>query len=178
MKIILSIIVVLFITAPTFISIFIFNRKKQIKWIYGGALLTLIATFVVFLILMEIRIPNNDFNEKEFKHNYTEIFKLKFPSSANILKKEYKKDSGLFGHEYWTVRLIYSEDEYNNLLNYVKDENEMLLQDYSENPKPDCITGKSIIYSIATNYMNPWNYEIYFFEDRETIRLKMIIYGD
>jgi hypothetical protein len=60
MKIILSIIIGLVIIAPTFISILIFNRKKKMKWIYGGAFITLIATFFVLLILLEIRMPNND----------------------------------------------------------------------------------------------------------------------
>lgn len=148
------------------------------KWIYGGAFITLIATFFVLLILLEIRMPNNDFNEKDFRNNYNEIFKFKFPDSAKIVKKEYKKDGGFLGDEYWTVRIEYSDNEYKELLNYVKSENEMLLKDYSNKPILDCITGKNIIYSIATNYMNPWNYEIYFFEDRKTIRIKLIIYGD
>jgi hypothetical protein len=178
MKTILSIIIGLVIIAPTFISIFIFNRKNQIKWIYGGAFFTLIATFFVLLILMEIQIPDTDFKINNFRNIYTEIFQLNFPDSANIIEKDYRKDGGLFGHEYWTVTIKYSDSQYEELLDYVKSENEMLLKDYDEKPKLDCVTGENIIYSITTNYMNPWNYEIDFFEDRKTTRIKLRIHGD
>jgi len=178
MKILLSIIIGLFITAPIFISIFIYNRKKKMKWIYGGSFLTLIATFIIFLTLLEIKIPNNNFNENEFKQRYSNVFQIKLPGSVKILKKEYKKDVGLFGSEYWTATIIYDENGYMNLLNYVKKENEMLLQDYTGKPKIDCVTGYNIIYSIKTNYMNPYNYEVFFFEDKKTAQIKLIIYGD
>jgi hypothetical protein len=178
MKILLSIIISLILTAPIFISIFFYYRKKNIKWIYGGGFLTLIATFFIFLIAIEIRIPDNNFNENEFKQSYTNVFQSELPNSVKIFKKEYKREGGLFGAEYWTATIEYNENGYVDLLNYVKKENEMLLQDFSDKPKVDCITGDNIIYSIKTNYMNPWNYEIIFFEDRKTTQIKLTVYGD
>jgi hypothetical protein len=97
MKILLSIIIGVFITAPIFISILIYNRKKKMNWIYGGAFLTLIATFIIFLTFLEIRIPSNNFNENEFRQKFTNVFQIELPGSVEILKKEYKKDGGLFG---------------------------------------------------------------------------------
>jgi hypothetical protein len=175
MKILLSIIISLILTAPIFISIFLYHRKKNVKWIYGGGFLTLITTIFIFLLVLMIRIPDNSFNDNEFKQSYTNIFHLELPNSVKILKKEYKKEGGLFGSEYWTATVEYNENGYVDLLNYVKKENEMLLQDFSVKPKVDCITGDNIIYSIKTNYMNPWNYEVNFFEDRKTAQIKLII---
>jgi hypothetical protein len=178
MKIILSIIVGLILIAPTIISFIIFKRKKRTAWIYGGILLTLITTILFFYILMEIKMPNNKFNENSFRENYKDIFKLELPSDYGLIYKKYEKESGLFGNETWTAKISYNEEEYSKLLNYVKAENEMLLKDYSNNPIVDCETGNKIVYSIQTNYMNPWNYNIDFYEDNKTLRLQIVIYGD
>ena len=178
MKIVLSIIISIIITAPIFISVFIYCRKKHIKWIYGGAFLSFIATFSIFLILLEIKMPSNNFNENGFKQIYSEVFNLELPSSVSFLKKQYKKESGLFGTEYWTVTILYDSNGYKDLLNCVKKENEMLMQDFRGKPKIDCTTGDNIIYSITTNNNNPWNYEVNFFEDMKTVQIELIIFGD
>lgn len=178
MKIILSIIVGLILISPTIISLIIFKRKKRTAWIYGGISLTLITTILFFYILIEIKLPNNKFNDKRFRETYKDVFTLDLPNDYTLIDKKYEKESGLFGNEIWIAKISYNENEYLKLLNYVKSENEMLLKDYKNNPLVDCETGNKIVYSIQTNYMNPWNYNIDFFEDNKTLRLKIVMYGD
>ena len=178
MKIILSIIIGLILIVPTCISILIFKKKNQIKWMYGGILLTLIFTILLFYILMEIRLPNNSFSEDRFKETYKEIFQLDLQSGYKIIDKKYEKESGLFGNEIWTVSISLNGNDYLKLLNYVKTENQMQLKDYNQNPLIDCETTNKIVYSIQTTYMHPWNYNIDFFDDKKTIRMKIIEYRD
>jgi len=164
---------------PILISLIVFKRNKQIKWVYGGIVFTLIMTMLAFFTLITIRFPDNTFYESDFEETYEEIFfKMELPNEYNLIAKDYEKGSGLFGHETWTARLSFNEKDYTKLLNYVKNENQMLLEDHTDNPLTDCKTGDKIIYSIATSYMNPWNYNIDFFEDNKTFRLTMIVYGD
>ena len=54
----------------------------------------------------------------------------------------------------------------------------MQLKDYNENPLIDCETTDKIVYSIQTTYMNPWNYNINFFDDKKTIRMEIIVNKD
>jgi len=178
MKLILSIIIGLILIVPTCISFLIFKKKNQIKWMYGGILLTLIFTILLFYILMEIRLPNNSFSEDRFKETYKEIFHLDLQSGYEIIDKKYEKESGLFGSEIWTVRISLNGNDYLKLLDYVKTENEMQLKDYNENPLIDCETTDKIVYSIQTTYMNPWNYNINFFDDKKTIRMEIIVNKD
>lgn len=178
MKIILSIITGLLIILPTIISILIYKKKKLLNWIYGGLILTLITTILSFNILLEIRLPDNRFDENSFKRTYKDIFNMELPIESKITDKKYEKEIGLFGNETWKAKISLDERAYFKLLNNIKTENKILLKDYNKNEVIDCETGIKIAYSINTNYMNPWNYKIDFFEDNKTIRVTITVLGD
>ncbi len=178
MKTILSIIVGLILIAPTFISLFIYKRKGRIAWVYGGAGMTFFATVLYSCLLMEIRFPGNDFSEADFRKTYKMIFNVALPKNIDIVESKYERGSGLFGNETWRARISFNEADYLKLLDYVKTENELLLKNHVNNPLNDCQTGQKIIYTIQTNYMNPWNYNIEFFQDKKTVRLVLTIYGE
>jgi len=178
MKIIISEVLGFILLVPLLFAVKLYARNKRIKWIYAGLVLTTFMSILFFNFLLEFRLPSNTFEESRFKETYKEIFQLEFPTNYSLISKKYTKEGGLYGTEIWTASILFNEIEYLKLLNRIKEENEILLKDFTEDPVSDCETGHKIVYTIKTNYMNPWNYNIDFFQDKRTVRIELTIFRD
>ena len=161
----------LFITITLLaVMFFLMSRKNKRLKLKHYVIITVCAPFLFLFILFGqlIFFPLQFFSESDFEKTYSQVFNTELPSNTKYIATKYK-DTGLLGCTYWTARIQTNSDFFNNFHKecggvYMGEKEGFI----------DVTTGKLITSSFKTRYMSGYNYEVDFFDDRNTIRIYII----
>ena len=162
----------LFITITLLaVMFFLMSRKNKRLKLKHYVIITICAPFLFLFILFGqlIFFPLQFFSESDFEKTYYQVFNTELPSNTKYIATKYKQEPFLINCTYWTARIQTNSDFFNNFHKelegvYFKKKEGFI----------DVTTGKLITSSFKTGYMSGYNYEVDFFDDRNTIRIYII----